>query len=485
MRKGYETQRTLGSIAIDKVELDATSRHELVSTLRALQHIYSKPRLRDAVLELIEKDVLGGRRSDRGAEGLAYWEVQVLAAVRHGCHLDYDALHDLANNHKKLRAIMGIGPLEQEKHYKYRRIHENVSKVKSATIEAISALVVDAGHKLVPWAIEAVRTDTFVTQTNIHYPSDESLLVDGVRKLWQLGAALAREHGVAGWRDHRYWQKKAKKIARKIQKTRRGRTSNREERQKSLYTELLGVALEVLQRAGDLVGHVGVADVKSMAGVVELEYYMDKTSYVCELAKRRVIEGEQIPNKEKIFSIFEPHTELIKRGKQPDIPEFGHRVYTVEDRAGFVVDFAVLDKGVTDEKVAVERMQALQERMDNRIERASFDRGFWKPKNLTELQKIMKVACLPKKGYLRQEDAERESSAEFVKMRLWHAGIESGIHALMATSGLDRCPDKGSEGYKRYVALGVLGKNLRVLGSILLKRDRKRLRKLKKRKKAS
>lgn len=485
MRKGYEAQRTLGSIAIDKVVFDATSRHELVSVLRALQHIYSKPRLRDTVLELIKKDVLGGRRSDRGAQGLTYWEVEVLAAVRHGCHLDYDALHDLANNHRKLRQVMGIGPLEEARQYTYRRIHDNVTKVKASTLKMISGLIVQEGHKLVPRAIEAVRADTFVTQTNIHYPSDESLIVDGVRKLWRLGSTLAKEYGVAGWRDHRYWHKKARKIARRIQKTRRSRKRNREEQQVALYRELLNMAAEVLQRAGELVRHVGPSEVMSMAAVAELEYYMDQTAYVCELAKRRVLEGEQIPNKEKIFSIFEPHTELIKRGKQPDIPEFGHRVYTVEDRAGFVVDFAVLDKGVTDEKVAVERMRALQERMGNRIERASFDRGFWKPENLTELQKTMKVVCLPKKGYLRHEDAERESSSEFVKMRQWHPGIESGIHALMVTSGLDRCPDKGYEGYERYVALGVLGKNLRVLGSILLKRDRKRLRKLKKWKKAS
>jgi len=485
MRKPYERQRTLGSIGIDKVELDATSRHELVAVLRALQYIYSKPRLLNRVLELIEGDVLGGRRWDRGAEGLTYWEVLVLAAVRHGCHLDYDALHDLANNHRDLRQIMGIGPLEEARKYKYRRIHENVRKVRPSTIEAISGLVVEAGHKLVPWAIEAVRADTFVTQTNIHYPSDESLIADGVRKLWGIGNALSKEQGVDGWRNYRYWQKKVKKIARRIQKTRRGRESTRAEQQRGEYRELLAIAAEVLQRAGELVRHISSAEVMSMSGVIELEYYMDKTAYVCGLAKRRVLEGEQIPNKEKIFSIFEPHTELIKRGKQPDILEFGHRVYTVEDRAGFVVDFAVLDKGVTDEKVGVERMQALQERMGNRIERASFDRGFWKPESLKELEKIMTVVCLPKKGYLRQEDRERESRAEFVKMRQWHPGIESGIHALMVTSGLDRCPDKGYEGYERYVALGVLGKNLRVLGSILLKRDRKRLRKLKKWKKAS
>lgn len=485
MRKMYEVERMLGSVATEEVRIDSSSRHEMAAILRALQHIYRHLELLEKILGLIKIDVLNGRREDRGALGLTCWEILVLAAVRYGCALDYDSLRDLANNHSTLRQIMGIGPLEESKRYKYRRIHANMSKIRVSTIRQIFEMIVKEGHTLAPRAIEAVRCDTFVVETNIHYPSDESLIVDGVRKLCLLGNGLSQETGRKGWRQYKHWHGKAKKIARRIQKTRRGRARGREEAQERLYGELLDVAAVVMIRAKELVGASSGGDAVMQCRIMELSHYIDLTARVCVLAGRRVINHERIPNAEKIFSIFETHTELIMRGKIPDMPEFGRRVFSAEDRVGLVVDFAVLDKGVTDEKLPVQRLRALQERMEGKIKSASFDRGFWTPENLKELELIVKNACLPKKGRHSQEDQARESGAAFVKTRLWHPGIESGIHALMTTSGLNVCPDRGSEGYNRYVAMGMPGKNLKVLGCILLKRDRKRLQKLEKLKKAS
>ena len=176
------------------------------------------------------------------------------------------------------------------------------------------------------------------------------------------------------------------------------------------------------------------------------------------LANRRVLQGEKIPNPEKVFSLFEPHTELINRGKVPHPIEFGHRVLVMQDSAGFIVHSQVLGIGVTDEKVLVDVMKKLQDRFNGKICSASFDKGFWTPNNLAELSKIVRVACLPKKGKRSTADAEREGSKAFGSARKWHAGIESAIHALGSGNGLIVCRDKGIDGYNRYVALGVLGK---------------------------
>ncbi|MBW1803541.1 MAG: hypothetical protein JRJ85_22785 [Deltaproteobacteria bacterium] len=116
-----------------------------------------------------------------------------------------------------------------------------------------------------------------------------------------------------------------------------------------------------------------------------------------DLAKRRVLQGEKIPNPEKGFSLFEPDPELINRGKMPYPIEFSHRVLVVEDSAGFIVHFQVMGIGVTDEKVLVDVMKKLQERFNGNIYSAIFDRGFWTPNNLAELSEIVQVACLPKK----------------------------------------------------------------------------------------
>ena len=182
------------------------------------------------------------------------------------------------------------------------------------------------------------------------------------------------------------------------------------------------------------------------------------TEYMYNLANRRVLQGEKIPNPEKVFSFFEPDTELINRGKVPHSIEFGHRVLVMQDSAGFIVHSQVLGIGVTDEKVLVDVMKKLQDRFNGKICSASFDKGFWTPNNLAELSKIVLVACLPKKGKRSTADAEREGSKAFGSARKWHAGIEFAIHALGSGNGLIVCRDKGIDGYNRYVALGVLGK---------------------------
>ena len=104
-------------------------------------------------------------------------------------------------------------------------------------------------------------------------------------------------------------------------------------------------------------------------------------------------------------------------------------------------------------------------------------KGFGPPNNFRDLSEFIPIVALPKKGRRSREDQKRESNEEFGKIRKWHAGVESAIHALQAGNGLDLCRDKGVAGYQRYVAAAALGRNLQVLGTILLKKERKKRRK--------
>ncbi|MGA1875704.1 MAG: hypothetical protein ACMUIA_08845 [bacterium] len=276
-----------------------------------------------------------------------YWEILVLASVRHGCDLDYDALQDLADNHIEL----------------YGELIELAQQIDHRCEQTISSA--RAGGK-----------SNFIS----------SLVVDSLIK--------------------------------------------------------------------------------------ELETYIEFTRKVCGLSHRRVILGEVIPHGEKIFSLFEPHTELINRDKSPYPIEFGHRVLVIQDRAGFIVKFSIMDH-TTDEKMIVPIMKRLQIHYRGRILPASFDRRFYTPENLTALGKIIPLLCIPKKGNRGEEDQKREGAPFFGKARKWHAGIEPAIHALGSGNGLIICRDKKEEGYRRYVALGVLGRNLQVLGSLLTKKAKK------------
>ena len=200
-------------------------------------------------------------------------------------------------------------------------------------------------------------------------------------------------------------------------------------------------------------------------------HYVSLTAKVCDNARRRVLEGESLANTEKIFSIFEPHTELIKRGKQPVPIQYGHNVLVIEDRLGFVVAYRVVDAGVLDQDVVVPVMRQLQERFRGKIHSASFDRAFHTPENQRELATIVRTPCIPCKGPEKGRQQEKEATVAFRKARQNHPGVESAIGALQSGNGQKRCRDRSKQGYERYVALGILGRNLQTLGKLLLARD--------------
>src|SRR3954452_14648812 len=213
-----------------------------------------------------------------------------------------------------------------------------------------------------------------------------------------------------------------------------------------------------------------------LAGLIEklrakLLDFLNMTIHAYDQARRRVLAEETVANDEKLFSLFEPETQLIKRGKVPQPVEFGHRVLIVEDGAGFVCHYAVLPRGAEDREVVVGEMKQVQQRLDGQIRSASFDRGFHWPENQAELVKLVAQPCLPKPGHVQAERQKREATVEFREARRRHPGVESAIGALQSGNGQDRCRDHTFGGYCRYVGLGVLGRNLHVLGKMLISRE--------------
>jgi transposase, IS5 family len=146
-------------------------------------------------------------------------------------------------------------------------------------------------------------------------------------------------------------------------------------------------------------------------------------------------------------------------------------VLVIEDAVGFICHYAVVANGVLDQDVLVPEMTELQEREGGKIQRASFDRAFHTPGNQEKLAQIVDHPCIPKKGRDSGRKQQEEASVEFREARQSHPGIESAIGALQAGNGQERCRDKSKLGYERYVGLGILGRNLQVLGKLLLARD--------------
>jgi hypothetical protein len=485
MRLAFPELR-LDSLPVGAVKLNLECRDEIIPILRALQHLYDQAGLRDELLALVGKDVNGDTSPKHGRRGLNYWEIVVLAAARLGCNLDYDKLQDLAENHRSLRQIMGIGDWQEDIDFDWRRIEDNLIKLQPATVRKINELVVRAGHKEEPKAIHTVRADTFVVETNIHYPTESSVIGDGLRKLVQAAAELAADKGIEGWRQKEHWLKKIRKQTHAISRASRAKGGGATERVKPGYKELLDLANNLLGRARQLLLAVGFTLEQKGFTLEELKkgltaldtlqeailYYIILTTKVCDNARRRVLQGETLAPDDKIFSIFEPHTELIKKGKQPNPVQFGHNVLIVEDAAGFIVDYRVVDNGVLDQDLVVPVMKELQERFANKIKSASFDRGFHTPANQEKLAEIVKTPCIPSKGEEKGRKQQKEGTVAFRKARQNHAGVESAIGALQAGNGLKRCRDRSKQGYERYVGLAALGRNLQALGKQLLAQDK-------------
>lgn len=479
MRKDFDPQRRLDCPSIPNVCLNLNCRTEIVPILRALQHIYSRPQMRDSILRAIARDVNGNSSAKRGRKGLDYWSILVLAAARLGCNLDYDQLQDLAENHRSMRQIMGIGDWQTEEEqqqdsFDWRRIHDNLTKLRPETLEKINQAIVEEGHRLEPEAAQTVRGDSFVAETNIHYPTDSSLIGDGLRKVLNLGATLAKRLGLKGWRQHKHLKRKAKKLIRNIGRIAARKGNDYQQRLGPSYRQLLELAETIITRAETLreeMRKTGTADVETLGLDAELATFLERTRQVCEVARRRVLEGEKVPNDEKLFSLFETHTHLYKRGKAVQPVQFGRLVLIYEDGAGFVSHYHILPRDKSDRDVAVAQTRKAQKRHHGKIRRASFDRGFHSPENQEKLAEIVEHPCLPMPGAIQASEQEKTASVEFRAARQSHPGIESAIGALQSGNGLERCRDRTERGFARYIGLGVLGRNLHVLGKLLIARE--------------
>src|SRR3954463_4483448 len=476
MRIAFDPQLRLDCPAVAEVRLNTDCRDEIIPILRALQHIYGRPELRDQLLDAVAQDVNAITRADQGRRGMDYWPILVLSAVRLGCNFDYDRLQNLAEEHRSLRRIMGIDGWCDDQTFDWRCLRDNITLLSPDTIERLNHRIVAEGHRLIPDASHTVRCDSFVVAADIHYPTDSGLIGDGLRTIIRTSQRLAGLLGQAGWRQHSHLRRVVKTHLRTINRIAAGKGRDFRKRLQAASRELLDVADRIIARASELLDPalipIGLGPAAKAVQTLRTKLldFLNMTIHAYDQARRRVLAEETVANDEKLFSLFEPETQLIKRGKVPQPVEFGHRILIIENGAGFVCHYAILPRGAEDREVLVGEMKQVQRRLGGRIRRASFDRGFHSPENQRELAELVARPCLPVTGHIQAERQEREATVEFRQARRRHPGIESAIGALQSGNGQARCRDRTFGGYCRYVGLGVLGRDLHVLGKLLIAR---------------
>lgn len=473
MRKIIKSQMVFGEVDISKIEFDLRSRDEIPKLLMGLQYIYCTPEIRDEVFKILEEVVPEGTDSDNGRPGMLLWKILVLGTLRLNCNWDYDKVKEIADNHKMLRQMLGHGCFEEDD-YKYpiQTIKDNVSLLTPEVLEKINQVVVKAGHNLVKKKEEKLRgrCDSFVVETDVHYPTDINLLFDAMRKVITLIGRLCMKVRVSDWRQSSYNIRKIKKLYRKAQKIKHSTSKDerkREERDKLIieaHRNYVDRAESFLEKAeGTLRLLLGMKLIEGV-NTYDIVSYIRHAERQIDQIRRRVIGGETIPHEEKVFSIFEEHTEWISKGKAGVPQELGLKVCVLEDQYGFILHHTVMEK-TTDDKVAVPMAEKAKEKFADLIS-ISFDKGFYSPANRQALTNILDQVILPKKGRLSIEEKNTEYSEDFIQGKRKHAAVESGINAL-ENHGLDRCSDHAIVGFKRYIALAILGRNLQNLGNII------------------
>lgn len=470
MRQAYDNQRRFDCTPIAELELNFACRDEIIPILAGLKYIYGQGELRRKLVQMVAGDVNRDSRRDVGRRGLDDWTILVLAAVRLGCNYDYDKLQDQAENHRALRTLMGVNDWADDPQFSARRIRDTLCLINPETIEAINHAIVQHGQNLVPGAAEVVRGDSFVVETNIHYPTESSLIWDGIRKIVPICRRLSNDLRLAGWRQGKHLLKQIKMDCRRIAQIARSKNPKVQARQPQAYTSLLARAGEILERARMVLEYGRKADASTPAYrlAAELKEWIGLTEQVCDTAHRRVILGEKVPNSEKLFSLFETHTQLYKRGKAGEPVQFGRQALIIEDGAGFISHYHLMDRTATDTDVVIDQMQKAQRKHGGQIKRASFDRGFHLAEQEQKLAAIVQEPCVPPKSPAQYAERMQRASITFRDQRKRHAGIESAIGAIQAGNGLKRCRDRSEIGLDRYLGLAILGRNIHILGKILI-----------------
>jgi IS5 family transposase len=328
---------------------------------------------------------------------------------------------------------------------------ENLKKVRAETLETIGAMVLRYAAKTGVERGRKVRIDSTVVETNVHAPTDSSLLFDGVRVLTRLLGRADEHFGFGLYTDH---TRRAKRRMLAIQ-----HTGSKRERT-AAYRNLLKVAKKSVGYARRAIEHL-----KDHTGAqklaTELAHFSQLLEQVMDQTQRRVLEGEKVPASEKLVSLFEPHTDIIVKDRRDTL--YGHKVFVTGGASGLILDCKI-ERGNPPDTARALPMLERQEVLYGRPPRqAALDGGFASKDNLKEA-KILGVedVCFQKKRGLKVSDMTR-SSWVYKRLRDFRAGIEGLISFLKRAFGLDRCTWRGAESFASYVQASVLTANLLTL----------------------
>ena len=430
------------------------------------------------MIEQVRRDLTRGlKKAETGRNGLTPQQVLRSLVLMRVKNWNYRELRERIADGCTLRQFTDFYCLPVPRHDAFNR---GFNRLTPATLKAINDLVVQAAVGLGLEDGQKLRVDTTVVQTDIHHPTDNTLLWDVVRAVTRLivrlAAALGRRR-IKGFRD------RTRSARRRMQEIQRMTSRQRQQQQTGRYRELIDIAEEVIEsartalrqtrkaRGTDMISELAIAEMRK-----EIEHFCDLGARVVNQSRRRVLDGEQVPTAEKLYSIFEPHTDLIKRGKVQTPIEFGHKVFLAESARGLITQYEVLDGNPLDEQHVVISLVRHRQTFGDVPKLYGSDRGFFSEKNVMSCkQEGVKVVCIPQRGGIKAPEREAyEKSREFKDGQRFRAGIEGRISVLFRGRGMKRCLAEGRERFELWVAAAVLANNLMKIAALLAERSSRR-----------
>jgi transposase, IS5 family len=334
---------------------------------------------------------------------------------------------------------------------------QTLAALNDRCVELARTLKVTRGRKL--------RTDATVVETNIHYPTDDALIADGVRLISRLvrrakGLIPQSVRQAARAEPFRNRTRSAKRLAHKISKMARRRNQEAKATYRAAYERLIEVARASIKQAERVQSMLQEAP-GSRRLPEELSHFAGLLEQVISQSRRRVLEGEEVPATQKLLSVFEEHTAIIRRGKARKQTEFGRKVWLSEVDGGIISGFRILEGNAGDEAQLRPALEDHRRLFGKPPELVAADRNVHSREN-ERLAKEMgvKKVCLPKAGKKSAEREEHERQGWFKRARRFRAGIEGRISVMKRREYLGRCRDRGEEGFGRWVGWGVLTANL-------------------------
>ena len=314
-----------------------------------------------------------------------------------------------------------------------------------------------------------MRTDGTVVESNIRPPSDGRLLADSVRVLArslaraQTVLKAAKQKVLSEFED---FTQTAKGLARKIGETLRSKKEAAQLAGRQQYEKLLGMTEQTIGWAVQTQKQLKKQSQQKAKRLAEtLNTFIPRARQVIQQTTRRIMQGEQVPAAEKIVSLFEEHTDIIRRGKEAKPVEYGHKIWLNEVEGGIVSHYRILDGNPSDEKQWKPSLKAHIKTFQHPPVQASADRGLSSDPNEKLAHDLgVRYVVIPKRGFRSTTRLKHEHKTWFTKGRHWHAGVEGRISVLKRAHGLGRCLNHGETGFQAWVGWAVIAGNLAVLG---------------------